>query len=123
VVLVDTSVWVSHLRSGDARLAALLNGGLVACHPSVVGELACGNLRRRSDILDLLQSLPTVEAAEHDEVLGFIERTHLWGRGIGYIDVHLLVSAMLAGMPLWTDDKRLARVAADLDLRYQPSKA
>jgi predicted nucleic acid-binding protein len=118
MVLVDTSVWVSHLRDGNAELSNLLNDGGVFCHPLIVGELACGNLKDRSAVLSLLQLLPISIEAEHAEVLSFIENRRLMGKGIGYIDVHLLLSALLTDAPLWTLDKRLAQVAASLHIQY-----
>ena len=118
MVLVDTSVWVNHLRRGDPHLRDLLRDGMVLCHAWVIGELACGNLRRRTEILGLLEDLPGAEVADHAEVLEFIERRRLMGRGVGYIDVHLLASALLSHVPLWTTDKPLARVAADLGVAY-----
>jgi hypothetical protein len=118
VILVDTSVWVDHLRRGNARLAARLVGGEVTCHPFVVGELACGRLRRRQEILALLGVLPAVPIAEHDEVLGFLEAHDLPGSGIGWVDVHLLASAKLAATPFWTLDRRAAAVARALDLAF-----
>ncbi len=119
MVLVDTSVWVSHFRNGDARLQALLNEGLVVCHPFVIGELACGNLKNRAEILSLLQSLPSAETAEHDEILQFIERHQLMGKGLGLIDMHMLASAVLTGTPLWTLDNKLNQVSANLKLGYE----
>jgi predicted nucleic acid-binding protein len=117
VILVDTSVWVDHLRAGLPRLADLLEGGQVLTHPFVLGELACGNLRNRREILDLLAGLPAAPRASDDEVLAFIERHSLMGRGVGYVDVHLLASAFLAtDTRLWSHDGRLASVAADLDV-------
>ena len=107
MVLVDTSVWVEHLRSGTIGLAPLLNDGRVVCHPFIVGELACGNLSRRGEILALLQDLPMTSCAEDHEILQFIEDNKLMGKGLGYIDIHLLMSALLTGVPLWTIDKRL----------------
>ena len=86
MVLVDTSVWVSHLRDGNAELANLLNDGRVLCHPLIVGELACGNLKDRAAILSFLQLLPMSIEAEHDEVLSFIENNRLMGKGRGYVD-------------------------------------
>jgi predicted nucleic acid-binding protein len=117
-VLVDTSVWVTHLRKGDARLAALLEEGLVATHPFVIGELACGSLAKRTEILSLLRALPSVQTAEHDEVLLFLEKRQLMGRGLGWVDVHLLASAVLSGVAVWTLDKPLARACEEEDLRY-----
>lgn len=119
MILVDTSVWIDHLRAGDAELAALLEQGAVLTHPFVVGEIACGTLAKRRAILVLLQDLPMAAVAEADEVLGFIERHTLHGRGIGYVDVHLLASAAMNSTKLWTRDKRLRVVAGDLRCTYQ----
>ena len=116
MVLVDTSVWVAHLRQGAIGLEALLHEGRVVCHPCIVGELACGNLRNRSEIISLLQRLPEAIRAEHEEVMQFIEHYGLMGKGLGYIDMHLLASARLTGVPLWTLDKRLNEVAIKLGL-------
>jgi len=116
VVLVDTSVWVAHLRQGAIGLEALLHDGLVVCHPFIVGELACGNLQNRSEILSLLQRLPGAIRAGHEEVMQFIEHSGLMGKGLGYIDMHLLASARLTGVPLWTLDKKLNEVAKKLGL-------
>lgn len=120
-MLVDTSVWVEHFRHGDAALSALLEQGEAECHPFIIGELACGSLRRRSEVLVLLRALPPVPVAEHDEVLAFIERHRLMGRGIGWIDAHLLASAKLAQSSLWTHDRRLSLVAQALHLDAQPA--
>ena len=111
MILVDTSVWVEHLRHGLPRLAMLLQGGEVLIHPWVIGELACGNLRNRSQVLELLQGLPAASVASDAEVLLLIERDRLMGRGIGYVDAHLLASARLSRCRLWTQDRRLAGVA------------
>jgi hypothetical protein len=118
MVLVDTSVWVSHLRDGNAELANLLNDGRVLCHPLIVGELACGNLKDRAIILSFLQLLPMSIEAEHDEVLSFIEKNRLMGKGMGYVDVHLITSAVLTGVPIWTLDKKLAQTADSLYKNY-----
>jgi predicted nucleic acid-binding protein len=119
LILVDTSVWVDHLRRGDAALANLLELGTVVMHPFVLGEIACGSLADREMILELLRNLPNAVVAESDEMLGFIERHRLHGKGIGYIDVHLLASVMLTdGTRLWTRDKRLRAVADPLNLAY-----
>jgi predicted nucleic acid-binding protein len=120
VILVDTSVWIEHLRRGDAGLAQALGSGLVLCHPFVIGELACGHLRHREVFLDALDHLSPAPVASHHEALIFLDRHVLAGRGIGWVDVHLLASATLAGSAyLWTRDKRLAAVAKDLGLGYQ----
>jgi len=118
VVLVDTSVWVDHLRSGEIGLGALLNEGHVVCHPFIIGELACGNLKNRVEILSLLSALPMAPQAEHEEVMQFIEDHKLMGKGLGYIDMHLLASAVLNNVPLWTLDKILNRVSLKLGLAY-----
>src|SRR3990172_6940753 len=110
MVLVDTSVWIEHFRSGHTDFAELMNNAQVACHPFVVGELACGGLNNRREILSLLQSLPMSMLAEHDEVLQFIENHKIMGRGLGYIDVHLLASTMMNGISLWTLDKKLDQI-------------
>jgi hypothetical protein len=118
MVLVDTSVWVAHLRRGDIGLEALLNEGHVVCHPFIVGELTCGNLKNRSEILSLLQALPMATPAEHEEVMQFIENYSLMGKGLGYLDMHLLASAILSRVPLWTLDKKLKQVSLKLGLAY-----
>jgi predicted nucleic acid-binding protein len=117
VILVDTSVWVDHLRAGDKALAALLDTGVVLTHPFVIGELALGNLRQREIVLNALSDLPHASVAADVEVLHFIDRHTLFGRGIGYVDAHLLAAAQLtARTELWTKDKRLHGVAVDLGL-------
>ena len=116
-MLVDTSVWVDHLRRGDAQLASALERGQVLMHPFVVGELACGSLAERATVLELLQQLPAAVVADGDEVLGFIEQHALHNKGIGYIDVHLLAAtALTPGARLWTRDKRLLVAAHALGL-------
>lgn len=120
MILVDTSVWIDHLRSGDPLLARTLENGQILMHPYVVGELACGDLRQREEVLRLLGDLPSVPTATDPEVLDMIERRALMGRGIGYIDMHLLASTVLAAdARLWTRDRRLARVAAELELAFE----
>ncbi len=116
MVLVDTSVWIDHLRRGSGRLGDLLSTGEVTTHPFVIGELACGNLSNREEILMLLSSLPTVKIATHSEVLHLIEKQRLFGRGLGWIDVHLLASALLSGVALWTADRKLKAVAESLGI-------
>jgi predicted nucleic acid-binding protein len=111
VILADTSVWVEHLSHGLPRLATLLQGGEVLIHPWVIGELACGNLRNQSQVLELLQGLPAATEASDAEVLLLIERERLMGQGIGYVDVHLMASARLSHCRLWTQEHRLAAVA------------
>ncbi len=112
MILVDSSVWIDHLRSSDATLTGLLGGGQVLAHPFVIGELAMGSLRQRDAILNALRDLPQATVAGDDEVLGFIDQHRLFGLGIGYVDAHLLAAARLtAGASLWTRDKRLHDVA------------
>ncbi|MFH0908228.1 MAG: PIN domain-containing protein [bacterium] len=117
-ILVDTSLWVEHLRIGHPKLASLLLEGEVATHPFVVGELACGNIKNRREILSLLQALPAATVAENDEVLRFIDNHRLMGLGLGYTDVHVLASAALSHMPLWTADKQLHNAAWRLRLAF-----
>lgn len=120
MILVDTSVWIDHLRAGDAYLAALLTGSRVLMHPFVLGELACGNLHNREQVLALLKALPKASVASDDEVLFFIERHAPMGRGIGYVDAHLLAAVTLSDMArLWTRDKRLRMVANSLALAHE----
>jgi predicted nucleic acid-binding protein len=118
MVLVDTSVWVSHLSEGNVGLEALLNDGIAVCHPFIIGELACGNLRNRAEIISLLETLPAAVQAEHEDVMNFIEKYRLMGKGLGYIDVHLLASAVLTNIPLWTLDKKLNEIALILKKAY-----
>ena len=118
MMLVDTSVWIDHLRHGDAALTAALEAGRVWMHSFVLGELACGNLCSRVEVLGLLQALPPMPVSTDKEVLFFIDQHELMGRGIGYMDVHLLASARLGGAQLWTRDKRLHTVAAQLGLAH-----
>jgi len=118
MILVNTSVWVDHLRRDKVGLDAPLSEGQVLCHPFIIGELACGNLKNREEILALLQILPSVRTAEEEEALSFIEKHRIMGKGLGYIDIHLLASALLSHVPLWTHDKRLGDVGAELKIRY-----
>ena len=123
MILVDTSVWVDHLRHGDTALADCLNAGRVLAHPFVTGELALGNLRQAAHILESLRDLPQAAVATSGEVLHFISRHALSVLGVGYVDVHLLASARLTpGASLWTRDKRLLAVAARLSLAANPPR-
>ena len=115
MVLVDTSVWVNHLRKGNIQLKELLLNGEVVCHPFVIGELACGHIKNRFEILTLLQALPEAPTIDLAEYLYFIKQNHLSGIGMGFVDVHLLASAKLSGIPLWTNDKRLKEAALQLN--------
>lgn len=119
-MLVDTSVWVDHLRQGNAALARRLEGGEVHCHPFVIGELACGNLARRDEVLTWLAALPRVPEARHSEVMALLAARQLMGRGIGWVDLHLLASAILGRQRFWSLDKRLAAAAAELGIGVEP---
>lgn len=114
MTLVDTSVWVNHFRRGDDELRTLLEAGEVFCHPLIIGELACGLITKRAEVLELLQALPQSITAEHDEVMHFLHNRQLFGRGLGWIDVHLLASAALSRVKLWTIDRPLKRMAEEL---------
>ena len=118
MVIVDTSIWVDHLRTGIKHLEKLLLDAEVACHEFIIGELACGNLKNRDEILILLQSLPSSLTVDHQEFLYFIDKHRLMGRGIGFVDVHLLASAQITNVPIWTADNRLKAAAKDLRLNY-----
>jgi len=111
MVLVDTSVWIDHFRSTNSDLVALLAEGQVLTHPCVIGEIACGGHRQRQQILGLLPLLPQAKLAKDSEVLGLIDDYELFGKGIGWIDAHLLSASLLSGAALWTVDKKLARLA------------
>jgi predicted nucleic acid-binding protein len=119
MVLVDTSIWVAHLRTGNRSLERLLMDAQVVCHPFIIGELACGNINNRNEILFLLTSLPSAPILEFDEFMFFIDEHQIMGIGIGFVDVHLLASAKLADIPLWTDDKKLNSAAIELSLNYR----
>jgi predicted nucleic acid-binding protein len=118
MILLDTSVWVDHLRHGDSLVVEVLESGQAAAHAFVIGELACGNLKSRVRVIDLLQALPQLAMAMDDEVLYFIERHKLMGRGIGYVDAHLLAAASISGSLLWTRDKRLREIATERGVAY-----
>ncbi len=119
MILADTSVWIDHFRSEDLYLASLLELNEIVIHPMVIGELACGNVGNRAEIFGLLRSMPQLPAATDEEVLFFIEYHQLMGRGIGYIDAHLLASvAMASNASLWTKDRRLMGLADELGVAY-----
>lgn len=120
-MLVDTSVWIDHLRRGNPALTSALEAGGVWCHPFVQGELACGNLRNRREILSLLEALPQAPITTHSEALSLVDRRSLMGSGLGWIDIHLLGSALLAGIPLWTLDRRLSEAVRWIGVGVSPS--
>ena len=119
MILVDTSVWVDHLHRGAPAMASLLEEESVVMHPFVIGELACGNLKNRNEVLHLMSTLPAVPVATEAEVLAMIERRKLMGRGLGYIDVHLVASAVLSGSRIWSRDRQLAATAAELKVGFE----
>ncbi len=118
MVLVDTSIWIQHLHSSDEGMAELLTGERVVVHPLVTGELACGSMPDRDEILALLEELPRPKVSSHAETLAFIEQKRLWGVGLSYIDVHLLASALLSNIELWTADEHLRAAAQALGVAY-----
>jgi len=120
-MLVDTSVWIDHFRQGNERLVFLLERESVVTHELIVGEIACGGLRNRNEILALLRALPCVPTVQHSEALSFVEDHRLWGRGLGWIDVHLMASAKLAASVLWTLDRRLAKAGEELGVHVDPA--
>jgi len=119
MVLVDTSIWVSFLQGDNPRLKELLDEGKVVTHPFIIGELACGNLANRGEILALLKALRPAIEARHEEALHLIEFHRLMGQGLGYVDIHLLASALLTSMPLWTSDKSLKDAAVRLRIDFK----
>jgi predicted nucleic acid-binding protein len=116
MILVDTSVWIDHLRRRERRLLSLLESGTVLTHPLVIEEIACGHLRDRIEIIALLHALPSAPVVTHTEILGLISNKTLFGVGLGAIDVHLMASAMLGGATIWSKDKALSREASRLGL-------
>lgn len=115
-MLVDTSIWIDHFRRSNHDLEYLLKEGLVVTHPFVIGELACGSLAKRAEVLELLTALPSVLVATADEAHALVERHRLFGTGLGWIDMHLLASAKLSTQSLWTADRRLRAAAHTLGL-------
>jgi hypothetical protein len=118
VILADTSVWVEHLRGRSARLGGLLEQGQIVSHPFVFGEIALGVLNNRIEILNLLAELPAVRIVPHEEAIALVDRRGLAGSGIGWVDVHLVASALVERVPLWTLDRRLGVVARELDAAW-----
>jgi predicted nucleic acid-binding protein len=119
MVLVDTSVWIRHFREGCKGLSELLNESDVACHPFIMGELACGYLKKRTEILSLLHALPMLPLVDSEEYFNFIDAHRLFGKGLGFVDIHILASARLASAWLWTFDKALATTAAQFKIAYK----
>lgn len=111
MILVDTSVWIEHFRAANHELVSLLKECQVLTHPHVIGEIACGSHRQRQQILTLLPLLPQAKVATDKEVLDLIDNYELYGKGIGWIDAHLLAACLLSGASVWTLDKKLSRLA------------
>jgi predicted nucleic acid-binding protein len=120
VILVDTSVWIDHLRKKNPQMVRLLDLNMVYLHPWIIGELACGNLKNRGTLRDLAD-LTQVVLASDEEVMTFLERHRLYGRGVGWVDLHLLASAILTNCPFWTVDRALSKIAIELDVAFTPS--
>ena len=121
MILVDSSVWIDHLRRSNADLSGLLAARVVLSHPFIAGELACGYLPKRNAFLSALARLPVAPVVAHEDVMTFVERHSLAGLGIGWVDAHLLASVTVAGrVSLWSHDKRLAATAEELGLAYRP---
>ncbi len=119
MVLVDTNIWINDLRKSDPALVGLLNHGSVVCHSFIIGELACGNLKNREEILGLFQSLPSTIVVEENEFMEFVETRKLMGRGLAFVDIHVLASAVVSGAVLWTGDKQLAQAATEIGVCYK----
>lgn len=119
MILVDTSVWIDHLRSGNTELSHLLTSSRVLMHPMIIGELACGNLRNRNTLISLWQTLSPITQASHTEALALLNAHNLMGKGIGFIDLHLLASVLLTpGALLWTMDRRLNNIAQTCSVSF-----
>ena len=116
MILVDTSIWIDHFNKSDADLVKLLNSAKVCIHPFIIGELSCGNISNRQEILNLLKALPQVESVLDEEVFILIENKKLYGIGLGFIDAHLLASALINDVTIWTRDKKLKKAAINLDI-------
>ncbi len=119
MILIDTSVWVDHFRSENRILTTLLMQGAIVMHEFVVGELAVGNFRNRKSMLNLLDSIPKLSKLTHDEFIYFLEKNSIYGKGVGFVDIHLLGSTKLAGVKIWTLDKRLLELAKNQNLDYK----
>ena len=120
-MLVDTSIWIDHFRRSQPALVDALERGDVESHDFVVGELACGTLPRRDDVLTLMRALPRIAAVTHAEAMALVAERQLWGRGLGWIDVNLLAAVLVAGTRLWTIDRRLRKIAHELDVAWEPA--
>jgi predicted nucleic acid-binding protein len=121
LILPESSIWIDHLREPVAHLSQLLEQGLVLGHPAVTGEVALGSIANRARVVDRLESLPQLPVAQPEFVAAMIEALSLWGKGVGYVDVHLLASLRIAGFgKLWTGDRRLHEQAQRFEIAYVP---
>jgi predicted nucleic acid-binding protein len=118
LILVDTSVWVNFFRSGNSELAGLLEERLVDTHDFIIGELACGNLHDRKNILESLSLLPHIPQVSPEEVLFLIASKKLMGKGLSYIDLNLIASALIVGTPIWTIDQKFNQIIGSLGIKY-----
>jgi len=118
MVLIDTSIWIDHFRNSNDQLVELLNDGEVFCHPLIIGELACGNIKNRKEILTALQALPQSSVVDHDEIMFFIDKNQIMGKGLGYSDIALLASALVTMIPLWTFDQKPSAIAKKLNIHF-----
>ena len=118
MVLADTSIWVDHFRKSNRSFGELLEQTSVVTHPWIIGELSCGNLKNRKVILALLKAMPIIDISTDDEVMELIESKKLMGKGIGWIDAHLLASCLISGVPIWTGDKALRTIAVSLGVLF-----
>ena len=116
MILVDTSVWIAHLRSRNEALATVLVEGQTLTHPFIIGEIACGALRNRAQVIEDLRALPSAKVVTDGEAMALVENRRLWGKGIGWIDAHLLASSIISNCALWTQDRALRRAAVELGL-------
>ena len=116
MILVDTSIWIDHLNNSNDELIKLLNSNRVCIHPLIIGELSCGHISNRKEILSLLQALPRIEPALEGEVFTFIENKKLYGLGLGIVDINLLASALIHDVKIWTHDKSLKNIARKLNI-------
>lgn len=113
MILADTSIWIDHFRHGDAELQRIIEEDRLLCHPAIIGELALGSLRDRSNVLTFLAAQRSAVVATHEEVMAMIEQQGVFSMGIGYTDAHLLASVLLDKRTvLWTRDKRLQTAAS-----------
>ncbi|MCF6270610.1 MAG: type II toxin-antitoxin system VapC family toxin [Melioribacteraceae bacterium] len=119
MILIDSSVWIDHFRNENKLLSLLLSNGAVVIHEFILGELAIGNFKNRKTILSLLDSIPKLSKLTHDEFLYFIENNSFFGKGVGFVDIHILGAAKLNGVKIWTLDKRLLELAISLNLNYE----